>query len=116
MPLYDIKIANSAASDLKKLPKAVQKRIAKTIDALRVTPKPKGVEKLTNHPAFFRKRVGDYRVVYTMLAERALLVVMVIRHRKEAYAGLDNLDNRLSVIVASLQAEPLTNIEPPPLN
>ncbi len=82
---YTVEFKPSAARELAKLPRPVQVKIAHKVDALSEEPYPVGVEKLKGEEAFFRLRVGDYRVIYSV--EKGLLVILVVRigHRREVY-------------------------------
>jgi mRNA interferase RelE/StbE len=85
-------VAPSAVEDIARLKKKRQQLILRGIAKLESNPRPPKSEKLTNyHPPFRRLRVGDYRVIYAFLEEESEVVVLVVRHRKEAYTGLDNL-------------------------
>ncbi|MFZ1107187.1 MAG: type II toxin-antitoxin system RelE/ParE family toxin [Rhodomicrobium sp.] len=102
MAPYQVKIARSAAKDLKSLEKKDRKKILKALDKLQVTPHPRGVEKLTDCPGFLRLRAGDFRIIYTIMFDSLLVLVLVIRDRKDAYKGLDNLDHKLATAIREL--------------
>ncbi len=97
MATYRVKVAKPAVSDLKAVgSKKDRNRILKALERLEVTPRPRGVEKLTDRPGFLRMRVGDYRIVYSIISERLLVLILVIRDRKDVYKALDNLDKKLA--------------------
>ena len=61
---------------------------ARIIFALRVlveNPRPPGVKKLKGYRDYWRIRVGDYRIIYTIQDDRLLVVVIRIGHRREVY-------------------------------
>jgi mRNA interferase RelE/StbE len=62
----------------------VRKRVAARIDALCEEPRPSGCKKLAGSD-YWRIRIGDYRVLYSI--EDAKLTVLVVRvgHRREVY-------------------------------
>ena len=66
-------------------------------------PRPKGVEKLQQNPRFWRVRTGDYRIVYNIDDAKVVIFVVVVRHRKDAYRGLEDLDTKL--VAATLSAQ-----------
>jgi len=74
---YSIKIHTSAEKDLRRLDADNFARISRTIDRLKLDPRPNGVRKLKGSTDKYRIRVGDLRLIYkiTDLA----LVVFVIR-------------------------------------
>ena len=91
-----IVVGNTAKRELKKLPKAAQAQITKALEKLSTNPRPRGAEKLQGHPAFFRIRCGEYRIIYAVRADIRHVVVVVIRDRKDAFKGLEQLDSKLA--------------------
>lgn len=83
---YRLLLARSAERDLERLPRVIQDRAIRAIDALAKTPRPAGVKKLRGTPDLWRIRVGDYRVIYRIDKKQRLVDVIHIRHRKDAYA------------------------------
>jgi mRNA interferase RelE/StbE len=93
MPTYDIVISKRAAKDIKKLPKDDQRKVVLALDALAENPRPRGVEKLKSNPAFWRICIGhDKRMIYTIDDKERLVLVALVRFRKDAYRGLGDLD------------------------
>jgi mRNA interferase RelE/StbE len=84
---YDIRFKPSAAKELAKLPRAVQRRIAPAIEGLATSPRPPGAEKLTGQDAW-RIRVGDYRIVYAIEDRVLVVLVLHIGNRREVYKKL----------------------------
>lgn len=83
--MFNIEFVKSAGKEYLALPKIVQSRIEKGIEALRFIPHPVGSKKLQGHTRLFRVRVGDYRVVYSLDETAQLITVTRIRHRKDVY-------------------------------
>jgi len=48
-------------------------------------PRPSGSRKLRGYKDFWRIRVGDYRVVYTVDNHRKMVSVTRVAHRREVY-------------------------------
>ena len=48
-------------------------------------PRPPGVVKLRNAENEWRMGVGDYRVIYPIDEDVRLVVILRIKHRREAY-------------------------------
>jgi mRNA interferase RelE/StbE len=67
------------------LPKPLQKRIDATIHALANNPRPPGVTKLQGAEDRYRIRVGDYRVIYSIVDAALLVLVLEVLNRREAY-------------------------------
>lgn len=89
---YKIVITESAAKELKRIPAKMQDRIFEKIEDLVEEPKPHGHKKLKNFDMlgsdqddYYRIRVGDYRVIYTIENEQITIFVMKIAHRKDVY-------------------------------
>ncbi len=85
-------IAPKAERAIRKLPKFEPGAILRAIAGLKSDPRPRGVDKLKQNPNFWRLRVGDYRVVYLIEARPKRVVVALVRHRKNAYRGIEKLD------------------------
>ena len=70
---YQIKIEKDAQKFLKKLPRPDETRVLKAIAKL---PDEGDRKQMTGHPGFFRLRVGDYRIIYTV--DNGQLIVRVV--------------------------------------
>jgi mRNA interferase RelE/StbE len=58
--------------------------VRRAIDSLAEDPRPRGAQKLAGRDDY-RIRVGDYRIVYTVVDAEQLVIVARIAHRREAY-------------------------------
>jgi len=79
----NIEIQESAKKDLKKIDKKNALYILKQIKKLETYPQLSNIKKLTNHYPPMRYRIGKYRVLFEV--EKDLIIVVHIKHRKEAY-------------------------------
>ena len=70
---YQIKIEKDAQKFLKKLPRPDETRVLKAIAKL---PDEGDRKQLKGHEGFFRLRVGNYRIIYTV--DNGQLIVRVI--------------------------------------
>jgi mRNA interferase RelE/StbE len=84
---YSIEFRPSAKKALRELPRSDGSRILKAIETLSENPYGPGRKKLKGTD-FWRIRVGDYRVVYTVVQSMLLVVVIKIGHRREVYREL----------------------------
>ena len=75
MGKYEVIFKQSVAKDLRHIPRKEVARILKRIDALKVEPRPPGVEKLSGQEKY-RIRQGVCRIIY-MIKNNELLVVVV---------------------------------------
>lgn len=82
---YSVGLRPAAARRLRKLPRVVQRRIARTLDGLAQHPRPTGAKKLVGERSMYRVRVGSYRVVYRVSDAERSVEVTHIAHRREAY-------------------------------
>jgi mRNA interferase RelE/StbE len=85
---YEVQFTDAAARDWRKLDKAVQRRLRPKIDGLERNPRPPGCNPLTGYPGYFRIRVADYRIVYTIDDGVLLVLVLTIGHRSTIYNRL----------------------------
>ena len=85
---YTVEFLKTAERELAALPKDTQRQIARKIDALRENPRPPGVKLLHGEERFYRLRVGEYRVIYSIEGKRLVILVIKIGHRKDVYKNL----------------------------
>jgi|SRR5918996_2055113 mRNA interferase RelE/StbE len=95
MTEYAIGVSPQAEKQIKSLRKRQQRQIVEALRRLKADPRPKGVEKLSQNPKFWRLRVGEYRIVYAIDDRARQVVVAIVRHRKDAYRDLDKLKPEL---------------------
>ena len=83
--VYRVRIEKRAEKELGGAQAKIQARLIEAIDSLSDDP-------FAGRPlrgpwkGFRRVRVGDYRIVYQVLAEQSIVQVLHIRHRRDAYA------------------------------
>ena len=85
MASFRIEWRKSTKKDLRKLPPIEAEKIVAEVELLAEQPFPHGVEKLAGSEHAYRIRVGDYRVIYEVLAEAKLVEIQRGRHRKAVY-------------------------------
>jgi mRNA interferase RelE/StbE len=85
---YEVRLKRTAERLLRKLPREVQVRVARRLDALAHDPRPSGCEKLSGIQNLFRIRVGDYRIVYEIADDVLVVLVITIGHRGDVYRRL----------------------------
>ena len=81
---YTLEITSSAQRQFKKLPKIFQDQITPKILSLELYPRPSGVKKLRSFD-YYRIRIGDYRVVYSVDDKYHIVKVLDLGHRKNVY-------------------------------
>lgn len=82
---FRVEWKKSTKKDLRKLPPSVVDRVVEAVTGLAENPFPHGVEKLTGSEHAYRIRLGDYRIVYEVVTESALVEIQRVRHRKDVY-------------------------------
>ena len=88
MTSYRVELTRRAAKELRKVPPNVRVRIATALYLLGTNPHPPTAKTLSGRAGYFRVRVGDYRVVYTIENERLLVLVLTVGHRGDVYQNL----------------------------
>ncbi len=85
MAEYSISFARLARHELEVLDSSIIRRILPKIESLAVHPRPQGSRKLTGEKHLWRIRIGDYRVIYSILDKERRIDIAAVRHRREAY-------------------------------
>jgi mRNA interferase RelE/StbE len=86
---YRIEFAAKAADELRRLPKPVQKRVARWVELLSDDPRRLGTKQLEGRPELRRVHASkDYVIVYTIVERRLLVLVVRVAHRKGVYRRL----------------------------
>jgi len=84
MGSFEVIFKQSVAKDLRNIPNKDVARILKRIEALKVEPRPPGVEKLSGQEKY-RIRQGVYRILYEIWNDELIVVVVNIGHRRDVY-------------------------------
>jgi mRNA interferase RelE/StbE len=82
---YRIELSATAEKQFRKLPKSAQRRLAITINSLASDPRPRGSRRLQGYEDVYRVRSGVYRIIYSIMDKRLLIIVLKIGHRKDIY-------------------------------
>jgi mRNA interferase RelE/StbE len=85
---YQIEFLKTAEKEFYKLPKEIQKRIAKKLQSLKINPYLPDVKALKNGQGRLRVRVGDYRIIYKVENDHLVILIIKIGHRKNVYHNL----------------------------
>jgi mRNA interferase RelE/StbE len=85
MDSFELRWRTSTKKDLRQLPPQEIARIVEAVTALAAEPFPHGSQKLTGSDHTYRIRIGDYRVVYEVVAALKLVEIQRVRHRKDVY-------------------------------
>lgn len=93
---YKIEFEMQAAADFSSLDGAVKKQIQKYLNKLaeREDPRTLGEPLRENLSAYWKYRVGDYRLVTEILDDKLVVLMLVIAHRREVYKKADKRLNK----------------------
>ncbi len=89
MASYKVEIKKSAQKEIRKLPsKDIRVRIINKIDDLSKDPTPNEAKKIKGSNNIYRIRQGAYRIVYQVFKNKLVIMIIRVRHRKDAYKDL----------------------------
>jgi mRNA interferase RelE/StbE len=80
---FEIQFTRTAERGLAALPRNILRRVDAAIVALAENPRPHGSLKLQGEEDFYRIRVGDYRVIDRVEADRLVVLVVNIGNRRD---------------------------------
>jgi mRNA interferase RelE/StbE len=84
--MYKITYAKQVKKSLESFPKKDTIAILEKIELLAENPRPNGVKSLQgNLSDFYRIRVGNYRVIYSIEDEILTVYIVKVAHRKDIY-------------------------------
>ncbi len=81
---YHLQIVSTAEKQFLKLQIPLQNRIKSKLFSLEIDPRPHGNQKL-HGTDFFRIRIGDYRIIYSIDDVNKIVKILDIGHRREVY-------------------------------
>jgi len=85
MALYKIRWKVAAGKELSKLSNNIILKIIDAVEKLSENPLPKGTRKLKGTQHTYRIRVGNYRVIYSLIHEVLVVEVIRVGYRKDIY-------------------------------
>ena len=86
--MFSIEVSRKAEKFVEKLQKDISRRIIDAIENLGQEQFPRGAIKLKGESNAFRIRVGDYRILYEIYADRSLVLVINVDKRSGVYDNL----------------------------
>lgn len=84
MSEYRVELRPAAVRALRRLDPQIRRRVQGAIAMLAHDPRPPAARALQGRPGF-RVRVGDYRIIYTVVDNLLLVVVVTLGHRRDVY-------------------------------
>jgi mRNA-degrading endonuclease RelE of RelBE toxin-antitoxin system len=83
---WTLEFARSVPKTLRRLPLRDHRTVMAELEEMRRDPLSGDVRRLTNHPVSFRRRVGNYRILFDLdPASRTVLVHDVVRRSSTTY-------------------------------
>lgn len=70
---------------LAKVEKEDRTRVVKKLEALQEDPFPSGIKKLKGEVDVYRLRIGDFRVLYKLIADDEVILVFRVDKRSRVY-------------------------------
>ena len=85
--MYTVRLAREAQQAFERGEAALQRKLGRCWDALANAPRRHpNIRKLKGKlSAYYRYRIGDWRVIYRIDDDKATVWVVAIEHRREAY-------------------------------
>ncbi|WP_298652300.1 type II toxin-antitoxin system RelE/ParE family toxin [uncultured Proteiniphilum sp.] len=83
--MYTVVIHKKAKKEIDKIPDVYAIKIAEAIYDLAENPRPDRCVKLTGSNNYYRIRVADYRIIYSIKDNILYIEIIKVAHRKESY-------------------------------
>ncbi len=83
--MYTVVIHKKAEKEIDKIPDVSAIKIAEAIYDLAENPRPSGCVKLIGSNNYYRIRIADYRIIYSIEDDILCIEVIKVAHRKESY-------------------------------
>lgn len=85
---YKIRWKTSAKKELRKIEASLIPTVIEAVERLAENPLPVGYRKLVGATRLYRIRIGKYRIVYEIENDQMVIVIVRVRHRKNAYQNI----------------------------
>lgn len=84
--MYEVFVTTRAEKEIEALPIHIQVLIWEAILELTNFPNVPNIKKLQGFTSTYRRRVGDYRIIFEVQEEeKKVILVIKVAHRKEVY-------------------------------
>lgn len=82
----EVDITDAAAEEIAKLPRPIQVRVYAAVESLQDWPNVSGCKVMRKEwKGCFRKRTGDYRVVFHVDVKTEVITIVKVGNRKDVY-------------------------------
>ena len=83
---WRIAVSNTAQKQLRRMPHSTANKISATVDIMKIDPYSGGTEKLKDKENCWRRRIGDYRILFEILSpERTIFIYEIKRRTSNTY-------------------------------
>jgi mRNA interferase RelE/StbE len=79
--MWNLEITRPAQKNFQKLPPKEQRRVKAALLSMQNDPLRGDIKRLKGQPTAWRRRMGNYRIIYDLHVDRHLVVVMGILRR-----------------------------------
>lgn len=84
MSARSLVITSKADKQISKLPRKMQLKVLSTLTALKQNPL-SGIRLSGELSGSYKKRLGDYRIVYDFHSKESIVVILKVEHRQGVY-------------------------------
>lgn len=82
---YTVIIPKTVQKQLDRLAEVERRRVLQRLSQLEINPRPIGCVKLVGSANEYRVRIGDYRIRYEIDDEGRIVILLVVKHRRDVY-------------------------------
>jgi mRNA interferase RelE/StbE len=83
---WNLQLSSPAQKDFKKLPPKEQERVKQALLAMQQDPFQGDIKRLKGQPTAWRRRVGNYRIIYDLYLEtRQIVIAGILRRTSTTY-------------------------------
>lgn len=83
--IYQVEFSNKALKELKRIDRQNQIRLLRAIKGLQPNPRKAAQARPMTGVSSWRLRVGDYRIIYDIYDKKLVILIVRMRHRRDAY-------------------------------
>jgi mRNA interferase RelE/StbE len=83
--MYGFKSTGKFSKQKDKLPQEISKRAAEAMKSILTNPYSNGIRLVGNLKGFWKKRIGNYRIIYEIIESDKIVVFHIVEHRKNVY-------------------------------
>jgi mRNA interferase RelE/StbE len=81
---WDVRVAKRVLKEIKRLPKKDAKRLLFVLEELTKDPYQGDIEKIKGEDNVWRRRIGNYRILYEVIPNKRHIYIFQIRRRTTA--------------------------------